>query len=64
MGAKFMAIKVSVSFKDTEQEMLNHVNSQLSISIYIKGLIQKDMQNKIIPEKKQSNNYSVDFSEV
>jgi len=59
-----MAIKVSVSFKDTEQEMLNHVNSQLSISIYIKGLIQKDMQNKIIPEKKQSNNYSVDFSEV
>jgi hypothetical protein len=59
-----LAIKISVSFKDTEQEMLNHVNSQLSISIYIKSLIQKDMQNKIIPEKKSNNNYSVDLSEV
>ena len=58
-----MALKIPLSFKDTEKEMYDFVKNQLSYSIYLKGLIQKDMglkeNNK--PNKKQNNDFQMDF---
>lgn len=36
--------KIGVSFKDSELYMIEHLKKQLSISIYIKELIKKDIE--------------------
>ena len=58
-----MAIKISVSFKDTEseKEMYDYIQSQLSSSIYIKGLIKKDMEENKPVAKKVNTNFGMDF---
>mgnify|MGYP001562718145 CR=1 FL=1 len=58
-----MAIKVSISFKDSEINMYDFLQSQLSSSIYIKELIKKEMRlndNKI-SNKKNNNKFNLDF---
>ncbi|HEY5563916.1 MAG TPA: circadian clock-controlled protein [Clostridiaceae bacterium] len=57
-----MALKVSISFKETEKDMYNFLLSQLSPSIYIKGLIKKEMPVKVMKnEKKQESDFDLDF---
>ena len=58
-----MAIKISVSFKDTksEKEMYDYIQSQLSSSIYIKGLVKKDMEENKPVIKKVTTNFGMDF---
>ena len=58
-----MAIKVSISFKDSEKSMYDFLQSQLSASIYIKELIKKEMKlcdNKI-SSKKNDNEFNLDL---
>ena len=38
--------KIGISFKETEVYMIEHLKKQLSISIYIKGLIKKDIEDQ------------------
>lgn len=60
---KFLAIKVSISFKDSEKGMYDFLQSQLSASIYIKELIKKEMklyENKI-SNKKNNNEFNLDL---
>ena len=40
-----MAIKVAISFKESEKDMYEFLQAQLSPSIYLKGLIKKEMEN-------------------
>lgn len=58
-----MAIKASISFKDSEKEMYNFLQSQLSPSIYLKELIKKEMQLKADknPNKNKNNEFNLDF---
>jgi len=57
-----LALKVSISFKETEKDMYNFLLSQLSPSIYIKGLIKKEMPVKVMKnEKKQESDFDLDF---
>lgn len=46
-----MAIKIGISFKDTEVELANFLKTKISASIYIKELIVADMEKV----KKESN---------
>ena len=46
-----MAIKIGISFKDTEVELANFLRTKISASIYIKELIVADMEKV----KKESN---------
>lgn len=39
-----MELRISLSFKLNEKDMFDFVKSQLSGSIYIKGLIKNDME--------------------
>lgn len=49
-----MAMKISVSFKESEKEIYNYLKSQLSASIYIKQLIIEDMKKcNYKPTKKE-----------
>ena len=61
--------KIGVSFKDSELYMVEHLRKQLSVSIYIKELIKKDIEatgslsttsNKSI-NNKQSEKRAVSF---
>lgn len=58
-----MAIKVSISFKDSEKNMYDFLQSKLSSSIYIKGLIKKEMRlnENQISNKKNNNKFNLDF---
>lgn len=38
--------KIGISFKETEVYMIEHLKKQLSISIYIKELIKKDIEDQ------------------
>ncbi|WP_180375415.1 hypothetical protein [Clostridium thermarum] len=55
-----MAMKISVSFKETkeERELFEYANKQLSSSIYIKQLIKEDMKNK---KKINSSKKGIEF---
>ena len=44
--------KIGISFKDSEIDLYEFVKGKLSPSIYIKELIQKDMENKESNNKK------------
>lgn len=46
-----MAMKIPLSFKESEKEMYDFLQSQLSPSIYIKQLLLKEM--KETPEHKE-----------
>lgn len=46
-----MAIKIGISFKDTEVELANFLKTKISASIYVKELIVADMEKV----KKESN---------
>lgn len=50
-----MAMKVSVSFKESEKDMYEYLNSQLSPSIYIKQLVKNEMEKKGTAERKHTN---------
>jgi len=59
-------MKASISFKSNEQEMWDFLNSKLSISIYLKELIQRDMeqnkkQEKLVSDQKRSSSISLEF---
>jgi len=58
-----MALKVSLSFKESEKEMYDFLQSQLSASIYIKELIKKEMKIKEDKptNKKNNNDFNLDF---
>jgi hypothetical protein len=51
-----MALKVTLSFKESEKEMYDFLMSQLSHSIYLKSLIKPQMECEKAPEKQQSKN--------
>lgn len=59
-----MALKVSISFKESEKELYEYLTKKLSASIYIKELIQIDMKedksNKGSKEVKR-NGFKLDF---
>lgn len=56
-------MKVSLSFKENEKHMYDFLMSQLSLSIYIKGLIKADMEKgeKKNQFKQQNNTDLLDF---
>jgi len=58
-----MALKISVSFKESEKGMYDFLLSQLSPSIFVKGLLKEKMEVKkeIVVEKKQNNEFKLDF---
>jgi len=56
-----MAVKIPISFKETEKDMYEFVLSQLSSSIYIKGLIKKDMETNKISTSKVNTDFGIDF---
>ena len=39
-----MAIKIGISFKETEKELYDFLQKQLSPSIYVKELIQREIE--------------------
>lgn len=58
-----MAMKISVSFKESEIEIYNYLKSQLSMSIYIKQLIIEDMKKcNCKPTKKDESKNSMSIS--
>lgn len=55
-----MAMKISVSFKESEIEIYNYLKSQLSASIYIKQLIIENMKkSNYKPNKKVESKNSM-----
>ena len=58
-----MALKVNISFKNTEKEMYDFLLSQLSPSIYLKELIKKEMgkREEQAPTKNQNSGVNLDF---
>lgn len=63
MGERIVALKINISFKLEEQEMYNFLKSHLSPSIYMKELIQREMESKSIkpnPNKKKGG-YEMNF---
>jgi hypothetical protein len=59
-----MAMKVPLSFKQTEKVMYDYLMKQLSPSIYVKGLIKAEMGKeavKDLPRTEQSKASYIDF---
>ena len=59
-----MALKIPISFKKEEKDMYDFLFSQLSPSIYIKGLLRKEMINletKTPSQKKNNDKFELDF---
>lgn len=59
-----MAIKVGISFKESEKDIYNFLKKQLSPSIYIKELIKKEKEAAEIkteekPKRRGSNPFSI-----
>ncbi|PWL52936.1 MAG: hypothetical protein DBY38_08635 [Clostridium cadaveris] len=59
-----MAIKVGISFKESEKDIYNFLQKQLSPSIYIKELIKKEKEAAEIkteenPKRRGSNPFSI-----
>jgi hypothetical protein len=49
-----MALKVPLSFKESEKDIYDFLKRQMSASIFIKQLIQKEMgENEIKPVQKE-----------
>ena len=46
-----MGMKVSLSFKEQEQEMYNFLMRQLSASIYLKQLLKNEMEKQEKPKE-------------
>lgn len=55
-------MKIGISFKENEKYIYEHINNQLSSSIYIKQLVLKDMEEKNSDKKDNSQkNKILDF---
>ena len=46
-----MALKINISFKDTEKDLYDYLKSKMSPSIYLKEYLQKEMEGNT-PVKK------------
>jgi len=56
-----MAIKVNISFKESEREMFDFLEDQISASYYIKQLIREKMINKKPVTKVNSEEFQLDI---
>ena len=58
-----MALKINISFKETEKDMYDFLSSQLSPSIFVKGMLKEKMETKkeTVIEEKQNNEFKLDF---
>ncbi|WP_238886365.1 hypothetical protein [Clostridium sp. YIM B02551] len=58
-----MAVKLPVSFSSSErdQRILAHAKSKMSFSVYVKELIEKDMENCKDSKKTQRKVTNFDF---
>lgn len=54
-----MGLKIGISFKENEQNIYEHINKQLSASIYIKQLVINDMNKETEPLKKENNSKKI-----
>lgn len=56
-----MAIKVNISFKESERDMVDFLNDQISASYYIKQLIKEKMTTKKPDPKKNNEEFQLDI---
>jgi hypothetical protein len=57
-----MAIKVNISFKESEREMFEFLDNQISASYYIKQLIKEKMDhNKPAPKQNNNTGFQLDI---